>query len=61
MNVIERTGNILVHRVVTLFKCFECATLTPNLPDASDVALCDRHKDPTLLFCQEVHSEFRQD
>lgn len=29
---------------ITLFQCYECATLTTNLPDASGVALCDKHK-----------------
>jgi len=28
-----------------LFPCYECATLTATLPDASGVALCDQHQD----------------
>ena len=32
---------------VTLYQCFECATCTTNLPDASGVSLCDNHKDGT--------------
>jgi hypothetical protein len=27
-----------------MFQCYECATCTTNLPDASGVSLCDRHK-----------------
>lgn len=30
-------------RVTTLYKCYECATLTPNLPDMSGVSLCPKH------------------
>jgi hypothetical protein len=77
---------------IILYPCYECATLTPSLPDMSGVSLCDAHRAPVpmyqaqctdeclttwcgykvghpepcndirqneLLFCQEVHSEFR--
>ena len=33
--------------VTVLFHCYECSTLTTNLPDASGVALCDKHLEGT--------------
>ena len=46
---------------IIMYPCYECATITTNLPDASGVALCDRHKTGELLFCDEVNSEFRRE
>lgn len=37
----------------TLFPCYECATLTPTLPDASGVALCDQHQDKPAMNSPE--------
>jgi hypothetical protein len=28
---------------ITLYQCYECATLTPN-PPINDVALCEQHQ-----------------
>ena len=42
-----------------LHQCHECATLTAN-PIIAGAWLCDAHQPaPALLFCDEVHSEFR--
>jgi len=30
-------------RIQTLYKCYECATLTTNHPDLSGVSLCPTH------------------
>ena len=38
-----------------LFPCYECATLTTSLPDASGVALCDRHQPAGLWTCRNCN------
>lgn len=47
----------LVQKLTILYQCYECANTTN--PPVGGVALCNNHATVPLLFCQEVHSEFR--